>query len=109
MRPPNPAAAARLMRSHIEVVPDPVEPDPVIPLGRLSEPPRQDPNTEATSGATTAPTRRSVALCGHCSHGWMGHGVQYGALVGWHTWAPQEPKSPKTWSEICKPPRRSPR
>lgn len=83
------AAIARLQRSRVEVVPDLVEPGPHLP-GLLREPPRRDPDVAPVSFAT----------CGHCQHGHEGHGTQYGALVGWHTWAPVVAPAPKNWSEI---------
>ena len=95
---PNPSAIARIQRSRIELVPDPVEPDPHLP-GLLREPPRRDPGTAPTSSATR-PRRPGSATCGHCQHGFEGHGSQYGALVGWHTWAPVVAPAPKNWSEI---------
>ena len=93
------AAIARLQRSRIELVPDPVEPDPHLP-GLLREPPRRDPETAPTSSATRPRRSATVSMCGHCQHGFEGHGTQYGALVGWHTWAPVVAPAPKNWSEI---------
>lgn len=108
MRIPNPLAAARLMRSRIHLVPDPVGPDPHIPAGRLVEPPRVNTNTSPTVAAAAPRVLGPFARCGHCSHGHRNHGRQYGALVGWHTWAPEQPKHPKSWSEICEPPEGAP-
>lgn len=99
---PNPSAIARIQRSRIELVPDPVEPDPHLP-GLLREPPRRDPEVAPTSSATRPRRSAVVAMCGHCQHGFEGHGSQYGALVGWHTWAPVVAPVPKNWSEICTP------
>lgn len=97
---PTIAAIARIQRSRIEVVPDPVEPDPHLP-GLLREPPRRDVEVAPTSSATRPRRSATVAMCGHCQHGHEGHGVQYGALVGWHTWAPETWSGPKPWPEIC--------
>lgn len=104
MRRWDPSAIARLQRSRIELAPDPVEPDPHLP-GLLREPPRRDPETAPTSSATRPRRPATVAMCGHCQHGFEGHGTQYGALVGWHTWAPEKWSGPKSWSEICTPER----
>lgn len=105
---PNLVAVARLLRGPVEVVPDPVEPDPHLP-GLLREPPRQDPSVVPTTSATRTPAVSTVAMCGHCQHGHAGHGVQYGALVGWHTWAPEKWSGSKSWSEIVPAPERNPR
>lgn len=93
------AAIARLQRSRVDVVPDPVEPDPHLP-GLLREPPRPAPEVAPTSSASRPRRSATVAMCGHCQHGHEGHGTQYGALVGWHTWAPVVAPAPKNWSEI---------
>ena len=86
----NPSAFARLLRSRIEVVPDPVEPDPFIPVP-LDEPGRPDVTTGKTVHVfrTSAPSTRRP--CGHCNHAKDGHGRQYGALAGWHDWWPEAP------------------
>lgn len=86
-RHPNPLAIARLSRGPVEVVPDPVEPDPL--LEGLAEPPRSSPDTAPTTFATRPRVPVPPALCGHCTHPFEGHGRQYGALVGWHEWAPE--------------------
>lgn len=101
---PDPRVLDRLRRSRVEVVPDPVEPG-----GALQEPLRPDPDPTPTTSATRDPARGVWARCGHCSHGFVGHGEQYGALVGWHTWAPELPRLPKYWSEIVPAPGRGPR
>lgn len=88
MSRPNPLAIARLARlarGPVEVVSDS---DPLLP-GVLEEPPRQDPHVEPTSFAARPRVPVPPALCGHCTHPREGHGRQYGALVGWHDWAPE--------------------
>lgn len=83
MRRPRPWAAARIARSHVQVVPDPVEPDP--PLGVLSEPPRQDPDVRPTVTAFRPSAPVPSEPCG-CGRPRVGHGRRYGWQLGFHTW-----------------------
>lgn len=91
-RRPNPHAVARIASAGTHLIP--AEP------ARLREPARRPVSTEKTTTATRPPATPTWGPCGHCSHGAVGHGVQYGALIGWHTWAPERAECPKTWSEV---------
>ena len=90
MRRPRPRMADLIARRGLEIVPDHIEPDPFIP-DPLSEPGQLSPSTAPQVAAGRAPRPATVRPCGHCMHGQDGHGSQYGALVGWHVWVPEQP------------------
>lgn len=94
---PSPEQVVRLLRQRPIVL---VPADDPVTAAVLREPSPEPRSTEATTAATRKRRRRPIGPCGHCSAGVVSHGVQYGALVGWHTWAPERPSEPKDWREI---------